>query len=91
MKKQRKILPNDAESDQNKDEKEKGEDSSTKNESFDANTLKSYIEATDYENIIKYIEKYDIEALNINDKNMAQNAVNLIKEGWGISIIRKRH
>ncbi|HAK41778.1 MAG TPA: hypothetical protein DCM59_02385, partial [Clostridium sp.] len=31
----------DAESAQNKNEKEKGEDSSAKNESFDANTLKS--------------------------------------------------
>lgn len=79
----------DTESAQNKDEKEKGEDSGTKNESFDSNTLKSYIEATDYESIIKYIEKYDIDALNINDKNMAQNAVNLIKENGLLALYEK--
>ncbi len=74
----------EAENAQNKDD-----NSSNNNDSFDVDTLKSYTEAEDYENIIKYIEKYDIEALNINDKIIAQNAANLIKEKGILALYEK--
>jgi len=74
----------EAENAQNKDD-----NSSNNNDSFDVDTLKSYTEAGDYENIIKYIEKYDIEALNINDKIIAQNAANLIKEKGILALYEK--
>lgn len=70
-------------------EREESNEEKEKNESFDGSTLKSYIEAEDYENIIKYIEKYDIEGLNINDRNIAQNAVTLIEEKGVLSLYEK--
>lgn len=71
---------NSTEKAQNEDKKDETEDLKAENEVFDANTLKSYIADKDYKNIISYIEKYDVEALNINDKTIVQNAMNLIKE-----------
>lgn len=76
----------ESESDEIKKEIEKNESSNIENESFNVSTLKSYVKAKDYENIIKYIEKYDIEGLSINDRNIAQNAVTLIKEKGVLSL-----
>ncbi|MFR1709112.1 MAG: tetratricopeptide repeat protein [Clostridium sp.] len=71
---------NDTEETQDEGEKDKNKDLKDENEVFDANKLKSYIAAKDYKNIIGYIEKYDVGALNINNKTIIQNATNLIKE-----------